>query len=97
MSHEDCEGKHREQTRTNLPSNLIIFVNFPTRVGPAFELRSKPSNSDRTPVPSSEAYLRCDDNHDDCVKSIVHRYFFSAKKNKASENKFDPHINQFTL
>lgn len=91
MSHKDGEGKHREQTRTNLRSNLIMFVNCPTRVGPAFELRSKPSKSDRTPVPSSEAYLGWDDDHDDCVKSIVHRHFFSEKKNKASENKFDPH------
>ncbi|KAI8421120.1 hypothetical protein MSG28_008213 [Choristoneura fumiferana] len=37
------EGKHREETCTNLRSNSMVRVKFPIRTGPARELRPKPS------------------------------------------------------
>ncbi|KAI8426699.1 hypothetical protein MSG28_014405 [Choristoneura fumiferana] len=52
--HELCgEGKHREETCTDLRSNSMVRVKFPIRTGPAWELWPKPSCYERRPVPSS--------------------------------------------
>ncbi|KAI8423432.1 hypothetical protein MSG28_012565 [Choristoneura fumiferana] len=59
------EGKHREETCTNLRSNSMVRVKFPIRTGPAWELRPKPSCSERRPVPSSGTYIGWDDDDDD--------------------------------
>ncbi|KAI8441856.1 hypothetical protein MSG28_005540 [Choristoneura fumiferana] len=64
--HELCgEGKHREETCTNLRSNSMVRVKFPIRTGPAWELRPKPSCSERRPVPSSGTHIGWDDDDDD--------------------------------
>ncbi|KAI8441452.1 hypothetical protein MSG28_015052 [Choristoneura fumiferana] len=56
--HELCgEGKHREETCTNLRSNSMVRVKFPIRTGPAWELWPKPSCTERRPVPSSGTYI----------------------------------------
>ncbi|KAI8433439.1 hypothetical protein MSG28_015475 [Choristoneura fumiferana] len=56
------EGKHREETCTNLQSNSMVCVKFPIRTGPAWELLPKPSHSERRPVPSSgwDNYYKCE-------------------------------------
>ncbi|KAI8431677.1 hypothetical protein MSG28_016156 [Choristoneura fumiferana] len=58
------EGKHREETCTNLRSNSMVRVKFPIRTGPAWELWPKPSCSERRPVPSSGTYIGWDDEKD---------------------------------
>ncbi|KAI8440877.1 hypothetical protein MSG28_009179 [Choristoneura fumiferana] len=62
------EGKHREETCTNLRSNSMVCVKFPIRTG-AWELWPKPSCSERRPVPSSGTYKGWDDDDDDEINS----------------------------
>ncbi|KAI8438163.1 hypothetical protein MSG28_010785 [Choristoneura fumiferana] len=70
--HELCgEGKHREETCTNLRSNSMVCVKFPIRTGPAWELWPKPSCSERRPVPSSGTYIGWDDDDEICKRKAT--------------------------
>lgn len=51
------EGNNRVKTYTNLQSNLTEYVKFSIRIGPTWELGSKPSHSESSPVPSIGTYI----------------------------------------